>query len=103
MMTFLPFADFAKCAQCLDMRRLQNQRTEARFVLEWLEATGPHFDLSDYGAARMWQNFRDALAMYYNAMLSEYERRGKVNGPTLQPAAVPKTVTMPPWLGGFNP
>ena len=46
----LPFADFAQSAACLDMRRLQNQRTEARFVLEWLEQTGPYFDLSDYGA-----------------------------------------------------
>ena len=61
MMTFLPFADFALSAAVLDMRRLQNQRTEARFVLEWLEQTGEYFDLSDYGAARMWQGFRDAL------------------------------------------
>ena len=61
-MTFLPFADFAASAASLDMRRLQNQRTEARFVLEWLEQTGSYFDLSDYGAARMWQGFRDALA-----------------------------------------
>ena len=33
-MTFLPFADFAQSAKCLDLRRLQNQRTEARFVLD---------------------------------------------------------------------
>ena len=100
MMTFLPFADFAACAACLDMRRLQNQRTEARFVLEWLEQTGEYFDLSDYGAARMWLGFRDALVLYYNAMLSEYERRGKTNGPTLQPVAVTASaVEMPPWMG----
>jgi hypothetical protein len=100
MMTFLPFADFAKSAASLDMRRLQNQRTEARFVLEWLEQTGPYFDLADYGAARMWRGFRDALALYYNAMLAEYERRGKTNGPTLPRASVPTaTVEMPPWLG----
>ena len=99
MMTFLPFADFAASAASLDMRRLQNQRTEARFVLEWLEQTGSYFDLSDYGAARMWQGFRDALALYYNAMLEEYSRRGKTNGPTMQPAHVPAQVDMPPWIG----
>ena len=99
MMTFLPFACFAKSAACLDMRRLQNQRTEARFVLEWLEKSGAYFDLSDYGAARMWVGFRDALAMYYNAMLQEYEHRGKVNGPTLTRATVAVHVEMPPWLG----
>ena len=99
MMTFLPFASFAESARSLDMRRLQNQRTEARFVLEWLERSGPYFDMSDYGAARMWQGFRDALAMYYNAMLEEYERRGKTNGPTLPRAKVPATVQMPPWVG----
>ena len=36
-----------------------------------------------------------------NAMLAEYERRGKTNGPTLPPIAVPDAarVAMPPWLG----
>ena len=34
MMTFLPFADFKASAEALDTKRLQNQRTEARFVLE---------------------------------------------------------------------
>ena len=43
MMTFLPFADFKASAEALDTKRLQNQRTEARFVLEWLENRG--FDL----------------------------------------------------------
>ena len=52
MMTFLPFADFKASAEALDTKRLQNQRTEARFVLEWLENRG--FDLRAYGAARMW-------------------------------------------------
>ena len=37
MMTFLPFADFKASVEALDTKRLQNQRTEARFVLEWLE------------------------------------------------------------------
>ena len=50
MMTFLPFADFKASAEALDTKRLQNQRTEARFVLEWLENRG--FDLRAYGAAR---------------------------------------------------
>ena len=49
MMTFLPFADFKASAEALDTKRLQNQRTEARFVLEWLENRG--FDLRACGAA----------------------------------------------------
>ena len=49
MMTFLPFADFKASAEALDTKRLQNQRTEARFVLEWLENRG--FDLRPCGAA----------------------------------------------------
>merc|ERR1719424_116314 len=35
-------------------------------------------------------------------MLEEYSRRGKTNGPTMQPARVPAQpaqVDMPPWLG----
>ena len=99
-MTFLPFSDFAQSASVLDMRRLQNQRTEARFVLAWIDHTeGGVGDLSAYGAARMWVGFRDALALYYNAMLDEYERRGKKNGPTLPKATASECTEMPPWLG----
>ena len=97
MMTFLPFADFKASAEALDTKRLQNQRTEARFVLAWLENRG--FDLRAYGAARMWKGYRDALAAYYNACLDAYEARGYVNGPTMQRASVPTEVEMPPWLG----
>ena len=73
------------------------RRTEARFVLEWLENRG--FDLRAYGAARMWKGYRDALAAYYNACLDAYEARGFVNGPTMQRVAVPDKVELPPWLG----
>ena len=97
MMTFLPFAEFKASAEALDTKRLQNQRTEARFVLEWLENRG--FDLRAYGAARMWKGYKDALAAYYNACLDAYEAHGYVNGPTMQRAAVPEKVEMPPWLG----
>ena len=88
MMTFLPLEDFLQSALSLDDKRLQNQRTEARFVLEWLEGRG--FELEAYGAARMWKGYRDALAAYYNACLEAYEARGKTNGPTMPRAAVPK-------------
>ena len=74
MMTFLPLEDFLQSALSLDDKRLQNQRTEARFVLEWLEGRG--FELEAYGAARMWKGYRDALAAYYNACLEAYELRG---------------------------
>eukprot|EP00629_Pelagomonadales_sp_RCC1024_P016210 CAMPEP_0119274174 /NCGR_PEP_ID=MMETSP1329-20130426/11710_1 /TAXON_ID=114041 /ORGANISM="Genus nov. species nov., Strain RCC1024" /LENGTH=160 /DNA_ID=CAMNT_0007274459 /DNA_START=260 /DNA_END=739 /DNA_ORIENTATION=+ len=97
MMTFLPYADFLESALALDTKRLQNQRTEARFVLEWLERRG--FDLGAYGAARMWRGYRDALATYYNATLEAYEQRGFKNGPTMPRAEVPDDVEMPPWLG----
>ncbi|KAH8097777.1 hypothetical protein JL720_688 [Aureococcus anophagefferens] len=85
MMTFLPLEDFLQSALSLDDKRLQNQRTEARFVLEWLEGRG--FELEAYGAARMWRGYRDALAAYYNACLEAYEARGKTNGPTMPRAA----------------
>lgn len=97
MMTFLPLEDFLQSALSLDDKRLQNQRTEARFVLEWLEGRG--FELEAYGAARMWRGYRDALAAYYNACLEAYEARGKTNGPTMPRAAVPTRWERPPWLG----
>ena len=97
MMTFLPLEDFLQSALSLDDKRLQNQRTEARFVLEWLEGRG--FELEAYGAARMWKGSRAALAAYYNACLEAYEARGKTNGPTMPRAAVPTRWERPPWLG----
>ena len=98
MMTFLPFADFRASAEALDTKRLQNQRTEARFVIEHLEKRG--FDgMGAYGAVRMWTGYRDAVAAYYNACLDAYEGRGFKNGPTMGRAVVPSKVEMPPWLG----
>ena len=36
MITFLPCADFARCAAILDDKRLGGQRTEAWAILKWL-------------------------------------------------------------------
>ncbi len=47
----------------------------------------------------MWKGYRDAVAAYYNACLDAYEARGFVNGPTMERAAVPEKVELPPWLG----
>ena len=77
MMTFLPYADFLESALALDTKRLQNQRTEARFVLEWLDGDG--FDLRAYGAARMWRAVwscfldarRESRAMEYSTRVEE--------------------------------
>ena len=51
MMTFLPLEDFLQSALSLDDKRLQNQRTEARFVLEWLEGRG--FELEAPGCVHL--------------------------------------------------
>jgi hypothetical protein len=96
MMTFLPFADFAESAGVLDDKRLQNQRQEALLVWEYVTGTG--FDLSSYGAARMWLGFADALVLYYNACVREWIARGKNNTMGLLPEKKGK-VQMPPWLG----
>ena len=60
MMTFLPFADFYESAAALDTKRLQNQRTEARFVLEWLDGDG--FDLRARGAGEAFAPRHAAIA-----------------------------------------
>lgn len=98
MMTFLPFSSFKESAEALDTKRLQNQRTEARFVIEHLEKRG-FGGMGAYGAVRMWTGYRDAVAAYYNACLDAYEARGYKNGPTMGRAVVPSKVEMPPWLG----
>jgi Pyrimidine dimer DNA glycosylase len=74
MQTFLPYPDFARSAEVLDVPRLGKQRVETLQVLRALE-------LGDYGwrshpVVRMWQGRTPALVAYGLAVVRAWTRLG---------------------------
>jgi len=62
MQTFLPYADFKKCAQVLDKRRCFAQVREAKQILDTLE--GRKKGYRNHPAVLMWKNFEHSLYNY---------------------------------------
>jgi hypothetical protein len=100
--TFLPYPEFDRAVECLDNRRLGKQRVEAWQILRIVQASPVPVQGTAWAnspAVRMWRGFPDALAVYYNACLDEWARRGFKNV-LLQPSEPqPLPVPLPPWLG----
>lgn len=99
MQTFLPYANFADSAACLDRQRLGKQRVEAKQILMTLE--GKVRGWRSHPAVRMWQGYADVLALYGWTVCTEWRRRGYID--TLRPyfgERVPKQdFAVPAWLG----
>jgi hypothetical protein len=84
MQTFLPYADYAKSAKCLDNKRLGKQRLECKQVLLSLGvAVGPHKPgkqgWRNHPAVRMWRGFEPSLVIYGACMCLEWRSRGFVD------------------------
>merc|ERR1719223_613799 len=76
MITFCPIADLEAIAKLLDSVRLNAQRTEAGAILKWLHNPDRYKRFLQSGFCTMWARNLEALAVYYNAMLREWLRRG---------------------------
>ena len=74
MQTFLPHADFATSAACLDRARLGKQRVETIQVVRSL--TVPGYGWRNHPAAAMWRGCLEALAAYGLAVVDEWVSRG---------------------------
>lgn len=79
MQTFLPYKSFLLSARVLDDRRLGKQRVEASQILDIIEGRNPESRWRHHPAVRMWQDYHQMLRFYYNTIVLEWERRGKVN------------------------
>lgn len=101
MQTFLPYPSFAQSARCLDYKRLNSQRREARQILKalHLKELGIKGGWQNHPATLMWSGHRDALALYSNAMNDEWIARG-YNSTMGSLHLVPSTihVELPPWF-----
>lgn len=94
MQTFLPLADFAASAACLDNRRLGNQRNECRVILAALAGATAW---ARHPVVQSWRGHAHALVAYHNAVVEEWVRRGYRNSHT--PLPVAPRYALPPWLG----
>ena len=76
MQTFLPYADFEKCAAVLDDKRLNKQLVECRQIFK--AALGLTTGWVNHPAVKMWKYNLGSLFRYYASMAREwYKRTGK--------------------------
>lgn len=99
MQTFLPYADFAKSAKCLDRQRLGKQRVEVLQLLKALHNEG-RGGWRNHPAARMWANNIGSLVEYGQAICIEWISRGYKDTCYQKISAYKKLdITPPSWLG----
>lgn len=99
MQTFLPYADFAQSAKCLDRRRLGKQRVE---VLQLLKALLQGGGWVNHPAAKMWKGYEGALCGYGMAVCCEWISRGYADtclGKMDAMFPYGWSELMPPWIG----
>jgi len=97
MQTFLPFPDFKKTAQTLDMRRLGKQRVEC---LQLLRGQWPN-----HPASKMWRNHLFTLSMYAITICDEWISRGykdTCRGKIIDIALNLPRTKPPSWLGDYK-
>lgn len=79
MKTYLPYADFDKCAECFTTKRLTKQRHDAMEILYLLSGRnhptrGDRF-MYNSPPKKVWQHCPLALCEYVLALCDEYEKR----------------------------
>lgn len=77
MQTFLPFESIPMSIAILDRQRLGKQRVEAMQILKSLE--NPLYGYRHHPVKLLWRNHIDALKLYHNICLEQWESRGYVN------------------------
>jgi hypothetical protein len=97
MQTFLPYADFARSAACLDRQRLGKQRVECFQLLNALNSIDPKVGWINHPAAKMWRGHAQGLTWYMAACIGEWVRRGYKN--TMVVPTIVSDKALPPWLG----
>jgi hypothetical protein len=98
MQTFLPYCNFRESLQVLDDRRLGKQRVEAYQILNILMGRTETKGWRNHPTILMWTGYSEALKIYFNFSLEEWERRGFKNN--LRPELIEKEIKVfPTWLG----
>ena len=77
MQTFLPYADFDRCAKVLDNKRLYKQIVECKQILQAIEnkRNGIKSGWQNHPATLMWFEYYNQLKSYQWCMLREWVKR----------------------------
>jgi hypothetical protein len=101
MQTFLPYADFNKSAEVLDMKRLGKQRVETLQIVKALLT--PSYGWQNHPAVKMWRGHEWYLYLYQNAICNEWTSRGYkdtcLDKTLIAMAGQPIGIKKPEWLG----
>jgi hypothetical protein len=95
--TFIPHADFKKCAKVLDNKRLGKQRVEAKQILNILTGATKTRGWRSHPVVAMWNGYEKALMHYYNIIVAEWIKRGFQNN---MPLYVIRGKIILPWFIG---
>lgn len=102
MQTFLPYPDFEKSVRCLDYRRLGKERIESKQIHNIITGKSKpnkngRVGWSSHPCVVMWKGHANALALYHNACIEEWIKRGYNNNMKLiKPTG---RVVFPHWFG----
>ena len=97
MITFLPHPNFQISARCLDIRRLGNQRSEAKLLIDLLEGRRFSKRWKASPAYRMWIGYTPVLKLYYQAIVDEFVARGYNNHMKVYPRELINIDKWPWW------
>jgi hypothetical protein len=97
MQTFLPYADFAKSAACLDSKRLNKQILECKQILAAL--TGESKGYINHPAVKQWIGLDVKLRAYGMCLTYEYALRNNKRHAIKFITHVNEISIPPPWLG----
>jgi hypothetical protein len=97
MQTFLPYADFTLSARTLDYKRLGKQRVEAWQIYQIVTENRSDGGWINHPAVKMWRRHPNALAMYYNTMISQWLNLGYRN--SMKPVQIHFPIEYPLFIG----
>lgn len=103
MQTFLPYESIEDSVECLDSKRLFNQRNETMIILD--AASGKIKSWQNHPAVNMWRNHLLGLKYYLQCCNEECKKRGMGTVETyfkvceLTGSINPNSVDLPSWFG----
>ena len=96
MQTFLPYPNFKKTFKCLDWRRLNKQRLEAKQIYNIISGITPDSRWRFHPCIHMWVGYENCLALYHNLCIKEWVKRGYNNNMEFLPVG---DIILPDWFG----
>jgi len=102
MQTFLPLQSFYETAKVLDFKRLGKQRVEAFQIWRILRGyacpnKNGNIPWANHPTVKMWKGYENALANYYNTIVTEWIKRGYNN--TMKILNISGDIINPPFVG----